>query len=229
MGDHRHQAEGRSLHNVGLAMDVRAIEVNGRTYVYENSDSETRKFFDKMRQCWGAAVESERPNCLASRKDHMPQGTIGKENADHQHHLHLSFPFCVQEARNLGLNIALLRLLVPEASAADKPTESYQRMPEPATVTTKIIKAKKGTIKVTIRDAHGEPVAADHTIKLEVECSKKLKTPPAPIEIQACDYTDVKYDSKADVITVLYRTSDLVAGRVSCRIAKKRQFKLPCE
>lgn len=226
MGDARHRAGGSSLHNHGLAMDVRAIEVNGRTYVYENTDSQSRAFFDKFRKCWGAAVEKERAGCLTGRASGMPHGTIGREDDRHHHHLHLSLPYCTAEARAKGMNIAWLRLIVPEAFAAPQLIkENFKQM----TYKTSLIKAAKGEVKVTVMDGHGEPVAADHTIKLEVACKKKLKIAAAAIEIDACGFTETKYDAKLDAITVRYMTSDLVSGRVSCRLSKSRTYKLPCD
>jgi hypothetical protein len=229
MGDHRHQNGGSSLHNRGLAIDVKGIEVNGRTYVYDkDTDPESKKFFAELRICWGAAVEKERPGCLASRRNGVAQGTIGEENADHHHHLHLSFPYCAAEARRLGLNIAFLQLIMPLAQAAEKPAAPYEKVPEPGTTTSKSMKVKNGSLTVSVRDGHGEPVGADHTITLSVECSKKSQVKPDKIEFSACDYKNTKYDEKNDLVIVRYMSSDLVDGRVSCHLPKVRQFKSPC-
>jgi hypothetical protein len=229
MGNDAHQAKGTSLHNKGLAIDVKGIEVNGRTYIYdENADSQSKKFFAKLRTCWGASVEKERPGCLVARRSGKPQGTIGEEDSRHHHHLHLSYPYCTAEARAKGLNIAFLKLIIPMAQAEENQPPPYEQLGEPGTTTSKSMKVKNGSLTVTVFDGHGEPLGADHTITLSIRCEKKSKAKPAPIEFSACDYKETKYDQKNDLVIVKYMASDLVDGRVSCHLPKVRQFKSPC-
>ncbi len=230
-GDSRHAVTG-SLHNVGLAIDVKAIEVNGRTYVYDkNTDPESKRFFDKFRNCWGDAVSKERAGCLAPRSSGMPQGTIACEDPHHHHHMHLSLPVCTAEARAKGLYIAGLEILFPTAHAEAQATEEtpYEKSAPPSKFTRKSVKVKGGDLKLTVEDGQGEPLGADHIITLEIECAKKKVPPPAPIVVNACDYTDMKYDAKTNQVTLLFRTSDIVDGLISCRLPQKKQWKLPCE
>lgn len=232
MGDAAHQRTG-SLHNFGLALDLNAIYVKtssgtDRMYNYDNKrDTEAQGFFRRFRQCWSDAVKSEKGHCLRATST---IGTIGEEDSRHQHHMHLSVPFCANQ-KPPGAYMTMMWLFsVANAAEAPKKEDKLEGpMPPPSTFTKKTVKVKGGELKMTVEDTHGEPVSADHIITLEVVCEKKKAQVPAPIVIDSCDFTDMSYDKKKNEVTVKYRTSDLVSGKVSCRIANTKTYKLPCE
>lgn len=94
MGDARHQTTP-SWHNHGLAWDISAIEVGGTPIWFMNKENVA--FFSAFRQCWGEAVKSFDKSCSASTgksrsRVGKPAGTIGKEDKNHQNHLHISLP-----------------------------------------------------------------------------------------------------------------------------------------
>ncbi len=94
-GDARHSP--RSLHSPGRAIDIAEIIVS--TYG-GNKKMNFRKygngeFFTAFRKCWGRAIISQN-NCPAYRGQVQLTGSIGKEDRNHQKHLHVSVPYCVK-------------------------------------------------------------------------------------------------------------------------------------
>jgi hypothetical protein len=229
MGDASHQMTG-SLHNYGLAMDLNAIQVNGRMYNYSNKrDMTGQKFFTKFRHCWTDAVQKERAGCLAQVRSGMP-GTIGEEDHRHHDHLHLSLPFCKQnKPSNAYITMKWLMNVAEAAEPAKKTAEDEGPMPPPSTFTHKTIKVKSGELKMTVENGHGEPVGADHTITLALTCENKTSPATAPIVVEACDFTDMSYNRKKNEVTLKFRTADIVSGKVSCRISNTKIYKLPCK
>jgi len=97
IADEKHSS--KSLHAAGRAVDVRVMKVtttNGRTtdYVFQEasrrSGTASRKYFEGLRSCWNR-LQMQRK---CPRRGGGPTGTIGWEDRRHQHHLHLSMPFC---------------------------------------------------------------------------------------------------------------------------------------
>lgn len=110
IGDSNHTS--RSLHSTARAIDIKSIQavVGGREYLFvqarasNDSTSADRKFMDGFRKCWadtmtadppegyGCPAEEDRRNPRERRLDR--EGSIGWEDSDHRHHLHLSLPYC---------------------------------------------------------------------------------------------------------------------------------------
>lgn len=86
----------RSLHSIGRAIDIKAIKLlkpDGSTQSFVYSKDGHGPFYTKLRACWGKIVH-EKNDCPV-RGSLGRTATIGKENADHQHHLHVSVPYCI--------------------------------------------------------------------------------------------------------------------------------------
>ncbi|MEC7277178.1 MAG: hypothetical protein VXV96_12740 [Bdellovibrionota bacterium] len=93
-GDANHSP--RSLHTPGRAIDIADIVVTTNSKkVKINFRSDGRgTFYKTFRQCWGQAVISKN-NCPAYKGQSGLTGSIGKENKNHQRHLHVSVPYCI--------------------------------------------------------------------------------------------------------------------------------------
>ncbi|GEM_PF-3167274 len=92
-GDPRHS--NRSYHSVNRAMDIRSISYvqDGKKVTLKVSDqkkSPTKEFFEKFRKCWSEKIIETSNKCPGSSN----KGSIGHEHKNHQHHLHLSLPYC---------------------------------------------------------------------------------------------------------------------------------------
>lgn len=94
LGDRRHSP--RSLHAENRAIDIRAFRVttleNG-TQTYAFADNKNEAFFNGFRRCWGRSVH-ENNGCPKYAGSFLRTGSIGKEDRNHQHHLHTSVPYC---------------------------------------------------------------------------------------------------------------------------------------
>ncbi|HRK07331.1 MAG TPA: hypothetical protein PLZ57_06145 [Pseudobdellovibrionaceae bacterium] len=98
MADDNH---GRaSLHAVGRAIDIARITaypkgLDAVTMDYlravQSPSSRERKFYVKLRQCFG---EIHRSRGCPRRRSGQPLGTIAWEDRDHRRHIHVSMPFC---------------------------------------------------------------------------------------------------------------------------------------
>lgn len=94
-GDSSHSS--RSLHAVGRAIDVKSISVerpSGEKIRFSYVKNGLGKFYGSLRSCWGRAVHQFNSCPLISGREDRT-GSIGKENRDHNRHLHLSVPYCV--------------------------------------------------------------------------------------------------------------------------------------
>jgi hypothetical protein len=94
-GDPRHSP--KSMHAENRAIDIKSIEVKltsgaVKNFVFDGSGSTA--FFGAFRSCWGKVVNQFNGCPLYKGKANLT-ATIGKENADHQHHMHTSVPYCV--------------------------------------------------------------------------------------------------------------------------------------
>ena len=93
--DKRHSPE--SLHSEGRAIDVRSISYKSgwrRKYRHSHELDGYGAFFSTLRECWGQAV-MKKNDCPAFEGDRFLTGSIGKEDEDHQIHLHLSVPYSI--------------------------------------------------------------------------------------------------------------------------------------
>ena len=92
-GDQRHT--NRSYHSVNRAMDIKTISFvqDGKTKTMKVSDqkkSPAKEFFVSFRKCWNDQIINNKSNCPGRSN----KGSIGHEDKNHQHHLHLSLPYC---------------------------------------------------------------------------------------------------------------------------------------
>ena len=92
-GDQRHT--NRSYHSVNRAMDIKTISFvqDGETKTVKVSDqkkSPAKEFFISFRKCWNDQIIDYKSNCPGRSN----KGSIGHEDKNHQHHLHLSLPYC---------------------------------------------------------------------------------------------------------------------------------------
>ncbi|WP_417334852.1 hypothetical protein [Halobacteriovorax marinus] len=92
-GDTRHS--NRSYHSVNRAIDIRTIAFKQgdkvvRLKVSDQKKSPSKEFFEQFRKCWHEQIVSYKSNCPGNE----PKGSIGHEDHNHQHHLHLSLPYC---------------------------------------------------------------------------------------------------------------------------------------
>ncbi|WP_372655738.1 hypothetical protein [Halobacteriovorax sp.] len=92
-GDPRHS--NRSYHSVNRAIDIRQISYiqGGKKVTLKVSDqkkSPAKEFFEKFRKCWHDKIVETSSKCPGSSN----KGSIGHEHKNHQHHLHLSLPYC---------------------------------------------------------------------------------------------------------------------------------------
>lgn len=97
-GDANHSP--KSLH-----AEARAIDVDSLVITYSGGVSERLKFkgsthqsfFNSFRTCWGRKVNSIN-GCPLINGNPSLTGSIGKEDGNHQNHLHVSVPYCVNGA-----------------------------------------------------------------------------------------------------------------------------------
>lgn len=93
-GDARHSP--KSLHAENRAIDVVSLQMklhDGRVKDLVYQGTTNRIFYTAFRKCWGEFVHN-RNGCPYASGTVMYTGSIGWENANHQHHLHLSVPYC---------------------------------------------------------------------------------------------------------------------------------------
>lgn len=93
-GDPRHSP--RSLHAESRAIDIKAIRVkfrsgNSKTLTFAGNSS--RRFYNAFRSCWGGVVNRQN-GCPYYKGNRSRTGTIGKEDRNHQRHMHTSVPHC---------------------------------------------------------------------------------------------------------------------------------------
>jgi hypothetical protein len=96
-GDGKHSK--KSLHAAGRAVDIKVLRVTGiqqrKDFSFEKSTKSPkgveRRFYLGFRQCWHNKQEKRR---CPPKKDIGGTGTIGWEDSRHQHHLHVSMPYC---------------------------------------------------------------------------------------------------------------------------------------
>jgi hypothetical protein len=85
-----------SMHAFGRAIDIKEIIVTTKanqrvSYNFERVGDGT--FYKKFRRCWGKVIKRQ-AKCPYFEKDRNLTGSIGKEDEDHQRHMHLSVPAC---------------------------------------------------------------------------------------------------------------------------------------
>jgi len=116
-GDDRHQNKPiASYHNVYRALDLNAIMITRQDgtkmeFNYEKgaaaiilaeergielTEEEKKEFnfWKKFRTCWTQQIQLYFKEHAPDSNCRTQSGTVGWENEDHKHHLHLSLPFC---------------------------------------------------------------------------------------------------------------------------------------
>lgn len=94
-GDARHSP--RSLHAEARAVDVDSMVVTYSGGVSERLSFKGTKhqaFYNSFRSCWGEKVRTHN-GCPIAGGSISKTGSIGKEDRNHQNHLHVSVPYCV--------------------------------------------------------------------------------------------------------------------------------------
>ena len=94
-GDANHSP--RSLHAEARAVDVRSFDMffsNGaqREFLFKGSANNT--FFNTFRTCWGRTISNQNGCPLISGQTRLT-ASIGKEDSNHQNHMHVSVPYCI--------------------------------------------------------------------------------------------------------------------------------------
>ena len=94
-GDPNHSP--KSMHAENRAIDIKSIEVQLTSGAVKNfvfSGTSSNPFFGAFRSCWGKVVRDFN-SCPYYKGTASLTGSIGKEDGNHQHHMHTSVPYCV--------------------------------------------------------------------------------------------------------------------------------------
>lgn len=94
-----------SLHSVNRAIDIKILKVqlsSGQEKQFTYSKVGNRPFYTALRDCWGRTVNYYN-GCPLYGGDPKLTGSIGWENTQHGHHMHLSVPYCVNGRYGAGL------------------------------------------------------------------------------------------------------------------------------
>jgi hypothetical protein len=94
-GDPNHSP--RSMHAENRAIDIKSMEVKltsgaVRNFVFAGSTNSA--YFNAFRSCWGGVVNKYN-SCPLYKGSATLTGSIGKEDGNHQYHMHTSVPYCV--------------------------------------------------------------------------------------------------------------------------------------
>lgn len=228
IGDARHQQTG-SLHNKGLAIDVKAILLGSKVYNYSRKDAETQEFFTKFRACWSDAVRSARGPCMNSLRS---PGCIGHEDRAHQNHMHLSLPYCPAEARAKGLYLTyLLQLFFGEpACGQDHDEEEDETNHAPIKRSYKAIAIKGvGEAKLTVEDTGGEPADGDQFMSIDLKCNGMKEPQSLEKDLQACKFQRLRYDAKSKSLKLTYLVSVMGEdGILYCKKIETKSYPVRC-
>lgn len=94
-GDANHSP--RSLHAENRAIDIAAFDMklrDGRVKKFTYAGTTNRAFYTAFRQCWGDVI-NRKNSCPLYSGNKLLTGSIGWEDSNHRHHLHLSVPYCI--------------------------------------------------------------------------------------------------------------------------------------
>lgn len=95
LGDRNHSP--RSMHAENRAIDIKSFNVtltSGAVKTFTFSGSGSTAFFGAFRSCWGDIVKTYN-GCPLYKGTASLTGSIGKEDKNHQHHMHTSVPYCI--------------------------------------------------------------------------------------------------------------------------------------
>jgi len=216
-GDPNHKPG--SWHSRHLAWDISAIEIGGTALWYMNGENVA--FFTAFRQCWGAAVSEYHPTCSKSpgfsrARASKPAGTVGKEDENHQNHLHVSLPCMHLLGRNARkmYRAGLWTIFLCESVWAEEEED-----PRPK-VTKQVVGLKDGKkAELTITETE-EPVGRPMKIGIAIQCGDKQI--PAEVELHGCAFESAKFEKGKLVIK--YKSMVSKAGGPTCR--KSESFDL---
>ncbi|MCF8057867.1 MAG: hypothetical protein K9K67_01115 [Bacteriovoracaceae bacterium] len=87
----------QSLHSEGRAIDIAAVRI--KTFWKGWGEINFQRsgggvFYEELRSCWGETLYYNNECPLFKGQPEMT-GSLGKEDPDHQRHLHLSVPYCI--------------------------------------------------------------------------------------------------------------------------------------
>ncbi|MBX2988680.1 MAG: hypothetical protein KF802_12355 [Bdellovibrionaceae bacterium] len=226
-GDARHQRT-RSLHNVGRAVDISSIEVNGRVLDYKNAslnpNGTEAQFFAAFRQCWSQAVVAADASCASYATSSGLVGCLDHSGS----HMHLSYPVCSGGA---NLNIAAFQYRMNSLLKFAFFMNSLRAQAASPGKTTKFNLTLASGAKVTGEaEFTGEPVNAPVQVKLQAVCAKG---DGKPVVIEAgkavCDDVSVKEDKAAKKLVLTYKEATIVDGSVECGSKELKQlYADPC-
>ena len=88
----------KSLHTEGRAIDIKSLTMffSEQFFVeFSFENSMTNKFFNTFRSCWGRTIANQNDCPLFSGETGLT-ASVGKEDLNHQKHLHISVPHCIK-------------------------------------------------------------------------------------------------------------------------------------
>ena len=94
-GGTNHQS--KSLHTEARAIDVKSFTMyfsSGKSRDLFFKSSKNTNFFNAFRSCWGRTIANQNGCPLILRQTKLT-ASIGKEDSNHQDHIHVSIPHCV--------------------------------------------------------------------------------------------------------------------------------------
>lgn len=232
MGDARHQ-QTRSLHNVGRAIDISTIVVNGQRMDFAKASQQKKsgqmgkeyKFFVAFRDCWSQEARTANSRCKGRRANRAGYfGSIGWEDRKHQNHLHVSLPICDQPgfySSGLDPKLEILKQLLSvepaQAAEMDKPDKIE-------------VKTSSGDMIRGSATFIGEPVAEPVEVQMKIRCKGSEKDLVLEESFSACDYVSFKEDeaSKKLMLTVSTSEFDEEEGTLRCGRHEERTYENPC-
>ncbi len=96
LGDRNHSP--KSMHAENRAIDIKSLQVtlkSGGTKTFTFSGTKDKAFYNAFRSCWGDIVKTYN-GCPLYKGTAGLTGSIGKEDKNHQHHMHTSVPYCLK-------------------------------------------------------------------------------------------------------------------------------------
>lgn len=239
IGDASHKdvkpGQNSSLHNVGRAIDIQKIEVNGELFVFDRASEQFAsgvqgkefKFFKAFRACWAAAAKASNKACGRKSQARGDQfGSLGWEDDRHQHHLHISLPVCDKKGFKAVYleyqqhNIQKFLQFMMAAATAATP-----RKPDKVNLELKSGDMLRGTAVF-----EGEPVDRPVVIKLSVECKKERSSKILEKGLNACNFMSLQEDEEKNIVlTTTEPKFDDSTGTLKCADPKIHLYKNPCE
>jgi hypothetical protein len=238
-GDARHKANSgsgsSSLHNVGRAIDIGSINVNGTVMDFAKASKQAKggggkeyEFFMAFRTCWSEVSKNSQAACAnkGSRGKGQHFGSVGWEDGDHQNHIHISMPVCDQSGfkgaafdyrqKSVEIFLALFR---PELAVAATPGQADSIN----------LKLSNGAIVEGKARFAGEPVSQPVKIELKIQC-KGAQQKDLETGLSVCDYVSIAENKALKKIQITYREARFNEkdGRYECGEKDTTNYDIPC-